>query len=316
MQRQTNDRHQQVVRCRVGEESFAVGLEQVRGFHRADRMRWESGGGCDARLPTEVGDVPVYSLARQLGRSDVDQRAGSHVVLMKTEHGAWGLLADGVSRVVRLEEGAVQSLPLLFRQWPRVPARSVLVGEQRPQLLLNPAMLHPEAKAGPGPGSEEAAQEQEQESASADVKGRILLFPLTQPTGGERPLTGGLGLAFVKEILELPPLTVVPRTPPFVLGLANWRGGPLPVVDLAARLGLRPTPRDRHVRMLVVRVGGVGSVGLAVTQGIRVLPLPLDHFACRRALPLDQAALHGAVELSDETLVIPNLARAMGPVRE
>ncbi len=65
----------------------------------------------------------------------------------------------------------------------------------------------------------------------------------------------GLPVECVAEILRPRPITPVPRTPPWVLGIAGLRGVVLPVVDLALRLGLEPGLESRHQRVVVVRDG-------------------------------------------------------------
>ncbi|GAB4260214.1 MAG: chemotaxis protein CheW [Deferrisomatales bacterium] len=76
---------------------------------------------------------------------------------------------------------------------------------------------------------------------------------LTFDLSGE---TYGLDLGDVGEILLPRPLTPLPRTPGFVLGVASLRGTVLPVLDLAQRLGLPPSGEPtRRSRILVVRDG-------------------------------------------------------------
>jgi purine-binding chemotaxis protein CheW len=306
-----------VVRCAVGNESFAVSLDQVRGFHRADRLQPGGEGGCAGQLLTEGGNIPVFALANLLGRPGVSavapSRALSHIILLKTEHGAWGLLPDSVSWASRLEAESVRPLPPLLRLWPEIPARSILLGERELHLLLQPTLLHPNAVA-PGPTTAEASDEDSLNGGSAspgDVRDRVIVVALTDPAPGERPLAAGLSLGLVEEIVELLPLTPVPRAPAFLLGLAAWRGNPLPVLDLSFRMGLGPTPQERRSCILVIRGGTAGLVGLLVRPGLRVIALPVEHTACERPLPLDRSFVQGAVELSQETLVVPNLSRVL-----
>ena len=68
----------------------------------------------------------------------------------------------------------------------------------------------------------------------------------------------------VEEILTLPPLTRVPLTKPWVLGIANVRGNLLPVMDLQGFLGGDPTRQDAAVRVLAIRDGDFSS-GLLVS---------------------------------------------------
>jgi purine-binding chemotaxis protein CheW len=59
----------------------------------------------------------------------------------------------------------------------------------------------------------------------------------------------------VREIRGWTPATPLPHAPNFVRGVINLRGAVLPIMDLAARLGLpAPEPTARHV-IIVVKVG-------------------------------------------------------------
>lgn len=67
----------------------------------------------------------------------------------------------------------------------------------------------------------------------------------------------------VREIRGWAPATPLPRAPNFMLGVINLRGAVLPVIDLAARLGLgQTTPTARSV-IIVVRIDS-HLVGLLV----------------------------------------------------
>src|ERR1700761_8577950 len=67
----------------------------------------------------------------------------------------------------------------------------------------------------------------------------------------------------VREIRGWTPATPLPRTPDYVRGVINLRGAVLPIIDLAARLGLQTTETTaRHV-IMVVHLGG-RTVGLLV----------------------------------------------------
>lgn len=58
----------------------------------------------------------------------------------------------------------------------------------------------------------------------------------------------------VREIRGWTPATALPQTPAFVKGVINLRGAVLPIVDLAARMGLAMTePSERHV-IIVTRI--------------------------------------------------------------
>jgi purine-binding chemotaxis protein CheW len=71
-----------------------------------------------------------------------------------------------------------------------------------------------------------------------------------------------IGILQVKEILEYPPLTKVPQTPPSIRGVINLRGSVVPVVDLAAKFGLPASPVTKRTCVIIVEADpeGVRSV--------------------------------------------------------
>ena len=74
--------------------------------------------------------------------------------------------------------------------------------------------------------------------------------------GGERY---GIPLSCVRELGRVPPITLVPRLPAFVSGVANLRGNVLAIIDLRPVVGTSAAsagdPNAR--RMMVVNVDGV-----------------------------------------------------------
>ncbi|MEW9624042.1 chemotaxis protein CheW [Rhodanobacter geophilus] len=80
---------------------------------------------------------------------------------------------------------------------------------------------------------------------------------------GPRMLVSEIGE--INELLAMPPLTVVPGTRPWLLGVANVRGNLMPVVDFGRFLFDERTSLTDRARLLVVRQGG-GSVALLVDE--------------------------------------------------
>lgn len=76
----------------------------------------------------------------------------------------------------------------------------------------------------------------------------------------------------VKEIRGWAPATPLPDSPPYVRGVINLRGAVLPVIDLAARLGLSSTePTARHAVIVVQHAAQV--IGLLVDSVSNILML-------------------------------------------
>jgi chemotaxis signal transduction protein len=93
--------------------------------------------------------------------------------------------------------------------------------------------------------------------------------------GGERY---ALAVTDVTEVGELGEVTPVPGSAPEVLGLHNLRGQVVPVVDLAAMMGLG----DRgELSRVVIAESGNRRAGLAVeaVEGIEAVPEPSEDSA-------------------------------------
>ncbi len=77
----------------------------------------------------------------------------------------------------------------------------------------------------------------------------------------------------VAEVVAVPHTTRVPGTPAWVVGVGNWRGHVLPLVDLRSVLGLPVTPLPSSARLVVVSVDDVevGVVAEAVAGLVDVL---------------------------------------------
>ncbi|MGO9258178.1 MAG: chemotaxis protein CheW [Bryobacteraceae bacterium] len=75
----------------------------------------------------------------------------------------------------------------------------------------------------------------------------------------------GFDIMSVQEIIRLPKMAKVPRTPPFVDGIANLRGVVLPIIDMRTRFGMDRAEETDRTRVLVIDIGGV-KTGLRVDR--------------------------------------------------
>jgi chemotaxis signal transduction protein len=187
-------------------------------------------------------------------------------------------------------------------------------------LLLSPERLHPGAPTSVGQSQAEASSGQDQASSGQGEvppgevgaplaprlptaalgqhphgpggrrhsQGQIMVFSVADPRPGEQPLSFGLSISQINEILYPLPLLPVPGAPPFVLGLVNWRDRPVPAIDLGARLGLAPEASPSasgRNRLIIVRDKGHA---LPVTS----LALPAPACTCRRGTGVGAAQVN------------------------
>ncbi|MCT2399814.1 chemotaxis protein CheW [Novosphingobium mangrovi (ex Huang et al. 2023)] len=84
-----------------------------------------------------------------------------------------------------------------------------------------------------------------------------------------------LDIMAIREIRAWTPVTPMPRVPHYVAGVVNLRGTVLPVIDLAARLGWKPTEATPRHAIIVCQVNGQ-SQGLIVDSVSDIVALNTD----------------------------------------
>lgn len=81
----------------------------------------------------------------------------------------------------------------------------------------------------------------ERTNLTASNKFELLLFRLGESASGKNHELFGINVFKVREILVMPPITEMANASVNVLGVANIRGQIIPVIDLAAVVGCKPT---------------------------------------------------------------------------
>ncbi len=86
----------------------------------------------------------------------------------------------------------------------------------------------------------------------------------------------GIGILKVKEIIGMMPITLVPRTPPFVKGVINLRGKVIPVIDLRLKFDMGEIPYTERTCIIVVEIDAddatvlIGIVVDAVSEVLNI----------------------------------------------
>jgi chemotaxis-related protein WspB len=110
----------------------------------------------------------------------------------------------------------------------------------------------------------------------------------------------------VVEVLPLVELKGLPQSPPGVAGVFNYRGQPIPAVDLCALTLQRPAQECLSTRILVVRCPGADGqshlLGLIAEQATEMLRRNRQDFV-NAGLKLDSAPYLGPVLLDERGLI-------------
>lgn len=88
-----------------------------------------------------------------------------------------------------------------------------------------------------------------------------------------------ISVAMVLKILEFQDLTPVPKAPPFLIGVLNWQGSLLPVIDLNLKLGFTKTEIKQETCILVLELeldGEKTVIGCLVDRVLSVCSIDPD----------------------------------------
>jgi purine-binding chemotaxis protein CheW len=120
-----------------------------------------------------------------------------------------------------------------------------------------------------------------------------------------------------REVAVFDEITVVPRAPAPLIGVANLRGTVIPIVDVRPLLGLPVQRLGRSLRTLIVRDGAV-QVALAVESVLGLEPfeeiIPLDDATGGAHREFDLGMLkwgEGVATLLDAGRIVQALTRQM-----
>ncbi|MGB3724366.1 MAG: chemotaxis protein CheW [Glaciecola sp.] len=116
-------------------------------------------------------------------------------------------------------------------------------------------------------------------------------------------------MSSVLEIIRIPTTVDVPLTAPTLVGLANLRGGVLPIIDLRMLLGFNCSELSEHSRVVVVDTQERGRVGLivdCVSQVKTIETSSIDNSAQVESV-VSKDMLIGVIKNGDEESVVPLL---------
>ena len=124
----------------------------------------------------------------------------------------------------------------------------------------------------------------------------------------------GIDLNLVRQIVKPPPLTWVPRTEPFVLGIVSIRGAVVTLVDLRQLMDFDPTSWPITTRVLIVEMENeqVGLLVDSVTQVRRIEASKLETEPTLGDGPSAEQVLFVARPTPDELIIIIDLDAILG----
>jgi len=116
----------------------------------------------------------------------------------------------------------------------------------------------------------------------------------------------------IREIRRWEPITMLPHSPAFVLGVVNLRGAVIPIIDLAAKLGfpsLEPTKRN----VIIICNLGNQVIGLLVESVSEILTVNLSELKEAPRVKEDETnrAIRGVISIKEDMIRVIDLESMM-----
>jgi len=124
----------------------------------------------------------------------------------------------------------------------------------------------------------------------------------------------GVEVSRAREILSLTPVTRVPQTPDYLLGVINLRGQVVPVVDMRLKLGLSAGAETEDTCIIVVDVqvdGEIITVGALADAVREVMDIRSDQIEPppRLGTRLKTEFINGMGKVDEQFMILLNIDR-------
>ena len=83
----------------------------------------------------------------------------------------------------------------------------------------------------------------------------------------------GIDINYIDNILRMQQITRVPKVPAYLKGVINLRGEVIPVMSLRIKMGLSDDEIGRDTRIIILKIGEEGNVGILVDEVREVIKL-------------------------------------------
>jgi len=143
----------------------------------------------------------------------------------------------------------------------------------------------------------------------SELEGKYLTFSLMEEFYG-------VNVDWILQIIAIPDITKIPKTPAFVKGVINLRGKIIPVMDLRLRFNLPKQEYDERTSIIVIRVKSEKSevfIGVIVDKVLEVLDIHAGEVENTPAfgVDLDVQFILGMAKVKNKVVTLLNIGEIL-----
>lgn len=137
----------------------------------------------------------------------------------------------------------------------------------------------------------------------------MILFSIKDKDGDALPVKFGLSISQVLEISHPQRVIPVPMSPTGVVGLIDWRGIPVPVIDMAKQPGYEPSTQAHEQRLLITRDELRRPIAFMVDSEIQTKRLPMKSNPIDAPPELNGDFVKALFQTAEGPIMIPELQK-------
>ena len=126
----------------------------------------------------------------------------------------------------------------------------------------------------------------------------------------------GIDISYIDNIVRLQPITRVPHTQSYFLGIINLRGEVIPVMSMRRKFELEERENTNATRILILKLEGNAKIGILVDEVREVVTLSEDDIEKIVSTdPMDtRALLTGVGKYNDSLISLLNINAMIGDI--
>ena len=145
-----------------------------------------------------------------------------------------------------------------------------------------------------------------------DLQGKYLTFNLMDEQYG-------VSVDWILQIIAIPDITKIPKTPHFVKGVINLRGKIIPVMDLRLKFGLEEQIYNDRTSIVIIKIkseNGEIFIGIIVDIVNEVLDIESQDIEKTPAfgVDLDTQYISGMAKVKQRVVTLLNITKVLGDV--
>lgn len=311
--RQESSHMLRFVRCVISGATHCIRMSWVRSITNV----YESNITHDASKELLFASIhdekyPVINLSYHFYNYKIESSGFEKILLLNVEDTYFGILVESIEGIIEVSSHKIHPIPKIVGGGAIDYFDSIIILQDEFILSLSPDTIyvrfcsteHNIFKCK----NEDKIQSPVRFAFKDNIQKKLILFK----TDAEQKLTYGLSITQIPQILQMSKIFPIPRSESFVLGVVEWRGIVLPVINISLCMGGAKSEIRTDSRLLIVRLTlSHLYVALPILSHITIHSLPLNKKIFHDSESLHASAVCEKFNYEGEQLIIPNIDKVV-----